>query len=131
MQAPGFQDRGPAPFLETIAMTARAPKTVVAVETAPTKPPYSDVRLPVVLPDTLPPPIAGKTILMQKFTTRDFIGIRGNAWNELQMMQRTLEAIIEYVPGHDPLDLAPEQLFDVMGAWIAAKLEDALPPVNA
>lgn len=81
---------------------------------------------------TLPPSLdGGGVITMRRFTTRDFLAVGKGDLDPLQMIELTLHAIVEYLPGKDPLDLDPEQVPDILDAWISAAKEVAFPPTLA
>lgn len=79
------------------------------------------------------------TIKMRQFTAREYIAMkRGELvamkrgkMDEVALMELTVAAIIEYLPGRDPWDLPPEDLLGLTGNWLAAKLDDVIPPVTA
>lgn len=81
---------------------------------------------------TLPPSIdGGGVITMRKFTTRDLLAILKRELSNVELLELTIAAIVEYLPGKDPLDLAPDEVSEILDAWMAAAKEAALPPVTA
>lgn len=81
---------------------------------------------------TLPAEIdGGGVITMRKFTARDLLAIVKKELSNIELVELTLDAIVEYLPGRDPLDLAPEQIPEILDTWMTARREEALPPVTA
>lgn len=81
---------------------------------------------------TLPPDIdGGGHITMRQFTTRDLLGILRKEMSNVELIEMTLEAIVEYLPDKDPLDLPPDKVPPILDAWMLAKKEEALPPATA
>jgi hypothetical protein len=75
--------------------------------------------------------IPGRTekATFRRFNTRDFLALRRGNLSDVETIDMTLEAIIEY-PG-DPLDLPVEDLLAMTANWIAAMTEVAVPPQTA
>ena len=82
---------------------------------------------PVKLPDEL----GGGIIQMRKFTARDYMAIRRRLLTDTQLVELTVSAIREYVPGEDVMDLDPLEILDIMNAWVEGRTTELLPPPTA
>lgn len=88
--------------------------------------------MPETIRVTVPAAIhGGGVITMREFTTRDLLGILRKDYSNVELLELTLDAIVEYLPDKDPLDLPPDRFPLILDAWMSAKEEEALPPANA
>ncbi len=71
------------------------------------------------------------TIQMRQFTSRQFVAMRRSELDDIAMIEMTVAAIVEYLPGQDPWDLPPDLMLGITTAWISAKTDDVFPPVTA
>ena len=70
-------------------------------------------------------------ITMRPFTSREFIAMKRGDFDEVALMEMTIAAVVEYLPGKDPLDLPPLILLALTSAWIAVGMEEAVSPPTA
>lgn len=75
--------------------------------------------------------VPGGTITMRPFSSREYLAMRKGDYNDVQMMEMTVEAIVTYLPGEDPWDLPPEGLLAITKAWLDARRDVAVPPQTA
>ena len=89
------------------------------------KPPSPDPSLTVEVP-------GGRgRITMRPFTSREFIAMKRGDFDEVALMEMTIAAVVEYLPGKDPLDLPPLVTLGLATAWLDAGMEEAVPPPTA
>lgn len=88
-------------------------------------------RKPVPDARHLSVPVAGGVITMRQFSSREYIAMRRGEYQDVDLMEMTVAAIVEYLPGQDPLDLPPDELLGLTAAWIEARKEQAIPPPTA
>ena len=70
-------------------------------------------------------------ITMRPFTTREYIAMRRSDFNDVELMEMTIAAVVEYLPGKDPLDLPPLVCLGLATAWLDAGMEEAVSPPTA
>jgi hypothetical protein len=74
--------------------------------------------------------LQGHEFLMRGMTTRLFLKLRAGDATEEDMLQATLDAIIDSTLDVEPAELAPEDLVGLTRAWQDAWKDAALPPVT-
>lgn len=84
-------------------------------------------------PDTVRVEVPGGrgTITMRPLTSKEYIAIRRGEVDDVGLLEMTASAVVEYLPGQDPLDLPPVDLAELASNWIEAIGERAVPPATA
>lgn len=82
-------------------------------------------------PDTIDVIMPFGTVRMRQFTSREYIAMKRGEYADIQLMEMTADAVIDFPSGKDPLGLPPETLLELTAEWIAARTATALPPPTA
>ncbi|HUT76061.1 MAG TPA: hypothetical protein VM285_00130 [Polyangia bacterium] len=75
-------------------------------------------------------PLAGHVLTMRTPSTRMFIQQRRGTWDNLDMFEEILNAIVDHDLGQEPDLLPPAVVVGIGTAWFTAIKEAALPPAT-